>query len=159
MTRTEAEVRRDHARLYEIWKGMCRRCHDPKRKDYAHYHGNRIYVCEEWRGTSDPHGWTHEGFLRFEQWALTHGYRDGLTLDRVANGGPYWPGNCRWISRKQQASNRSTNTRYTIDGKTRTIEQWSEVTGVPSYTICKRVAAGWSPKEAVFTPPRGRRAL
>ena len=144
----------DHKRLYEIWKGMCRRCHDPKRKDYAHYHGNHIYVCEEWRGTSDPHDWTYDGFVRFEQWALTHGYRDGLTLDRVDNHQRYWPGNCRWITKKQQASNRSTNTRYTVDGKTRTIEEWSRIYGIPSYTICKRIKAGWSPERAITTPSR-----
>jgi hypothetical protein len=61
----------------------------------ASYHGDRgITVCEEWRD-----------FKTFRDWALFHGYADDLQLDRIDNDGNYEPGNCRWVTPKQQARN------------------------------------------------------
>lgn len=133
----------DHARLREIWRGMLKRCENPRCKDYRHYAGRRIRVCKEW----------HD-FDTFESWAMSHGYRDGLTIDRVNNNKGYEPGNCRWVSRKAQASNRTTNTRYTLDGKTQTLQRWSEETGVPVDRIVHRMEHGWTFERAVRTPLR-----
>ena len=36
-------------KLYDIWHGAVRRCHDPRRKEYHHYGGRGIRMCEEWR--------------------------------------------------------------------------------------------------------------
>ena len=115
-----------HKALYEMWKGMCRRCHDPQRKDYPHYGGRGIRVCEEWRGTPDKMDWCYDGFLVFEEWALAHGYRAGLTIDRINNNTGYSPRNCRFISKKAQAYNRQTNIYYTYNGRTLTAMQWSK---------------------------------
>lgn len=112
--------------LYEIWKGMCRRCCDPKRKDFPHYGGRGIKVCDEWRGTAVKDEWNHDGFVAFEQWAISHGYRPGMTLDRVNNNVGYSPYNTRWISKKAQAYNRQTNVYYTYNGRTMTAKQWSD---------------------------------
>lgn len=114
-----------HKALYEMWKGMCRRCHDPKRKDYPHYGARGIRVCPEWRGTTDLNDWNHDGFLVFEEWALAHGYRKGMTIDRVNNNVGYSSRNCRFISKKAQAYNRQTNIYYTYQGRTMTAIQWS----------------------------------
>lgn len=97
-------------------------------------------LCEEW----------HE-FETFYRWAISHGYRDGLTLDRVRNsGGPYAPWNCRWISRKAQAYNRGTNHPLRAsDGRVRTVVQWSELMDIPESTIRKRLKLGWTVDEAV----------
>lgn len=136
----------DHARLREIWRGMRKRCENPNCKDYKHYAGRRITICEEW----------HD-FDTFEAWALSHGYRDGLTIDRVNNNKGYEPGNCRWVSRKSQASNRVTNRYYTINGKTQTLQRWSEETGVPADRIVHRMEHGWSAERAILTPVNRRR--
>lgn len=122
---------------------MIRRCEDPGCKDHAHYAGRRITVCEEW----------HD-FDVFEQWARAHGYRDGLTIDRVDNNKGYSPGNCRWVSRRAQASNRSTNTYFTLDGRTMTLQRWSVESGVPVDRIVHRMEHGWSFERAVRTPVR-----
>lgn len=141
-TREELNIsREDWKRLYEIWRGMCRRCTDPTQKDYRHYAiEKRITVCDEWLND----------FSVFAEWAMKHGYGPDKTLDRTNNHLGYRPDRCRWISRKAQALNRSTNTRLTIEGKTRTISQWSELSGTPDYTICKRLKAGWTVQDAVF---------
>ena len=134
----------ERKRLKQIWRGIKDRCHNPNDHDYKHYHGQGIYVCDEWR----------ESYDAFEQWAMSNGYRQDLTLDRVRQYGPYSPVNCRWISRKQQAYNRSSNKYITIDGHSKTMQEWSDLYGVPKWTICRRIQNGWDAEKAVKTPPK-----
>lgn len=133
-------------RLREIWRGMLKRCENPNCKDYAHYAGKRIGVCDEW----------HD-YERFRQWALGHGYRDDLTLDRVDNHKGYEPGNCRWVSRRSQARNRDTNRRFTMDGTTRTLQQWCDMYSITSDRVIRRMRSGWTFERAVKTPVRAYR--
>jgi hypothetical protein len=138
----------EYKRLREIWRSMRKRTMNKACKDYAHYGGRGIRVCPQWA----------DDFEAFYQWAMAHGYRNDLTLDRVCNYRGYGPGNCRWVSRKHQALNRSTNTRLDIDGKIRTISQWAELSGTADYTICRRLERGWTEKEAVFGKKEGAEA-
>lgn len=48
----EIEHGMSDTRLYEIWKGMRRRCLDPKRNSYHNYGGRGIVVCADWE--NDP---------------------------------------------------------------------------------------------------------
>lgn len=129
--------------LYEVWRTIKKRTEDPKYKDYPHYGGRRgcpVKMCPEW--SSD--------YMLFYNWALSHGYRQGLTLDRVNNMKGYEPGNCQWATRKHQASNRGTNTRLHIRGEIHTISEWSEISGIKETTIVERLKRGWDPESAVF---------
>jgi hypothetical protein len=76
----------------------------------------------------------------------------GFTLDRIDNAGGYVPGNVRWANALTQMRNRSNNTFVTVDGVSRCIAEWSEVSGLSSAVICARIKRGWSEREAVLTP-------
>ena len=83
-------------RLHRIWNGMRQRCLNPKSVAYKNYGGRGISICEEWKNSRD----------KFVIWALSHGYSDELSLDRMDVNGNYTPENCRWVSQAVQSNNR-----------------------------------------------------
>lgn len=131
----------DWERLRGIHRGIRKRTTNPRCKDYAAYRGRGITMCEEWMD-----------FDNFYDWAMSHGYRKDLTIDRVNNNKGYDPYNCRWVSRKGQANNRTTAKRYTIDGHTKTLVQWSREYGIPPDVILHRLERGWDLEKAIKEP-------
>ena len=83
-------------RLYRIWQGMKSRCGNPNIPCYPYYGGRGITVCDEWKNS----------FEAFRDWALSHGYSDELTIDRMDVNGNYEPSNCRWASMAEQNKNK-----------------------------------------------------
>ena len=82
-------------RLYNIWRAMRQRCQNPNSTKFADYGGRGIKVCEEW-----------QSYPVFRDWALSHGYADDLSIDRINVNGNYEPNNCRWATMKEQNNNR-----------------------------------------------------
>lgn len=131
-------------RLYKVWDGMKARCYNPKKEYYAIYGGRGIAMCEEW----------HNSFEAFRDWALSHGYADNLSIDRIDNDGPYCPDNCRWATISEQNNNKSTSHFLTFNGETKTIAQWAEETGFSFHLIYSRISKGMSVEDALLTPRR-----
>lgn len=83
-------------RLYRIYYKMKERCYRPKNDNYKYYGGLGVIICDEWLND----------FKRFAEWALSNGYSDNLTIDRIDPSGNYEPSNCRWITIQEQQRNR-----------------------------------------------------
>lgn len=123
---------------YEVWKNMKGRCENKKNKDYG---GRGIRVCKRWR----------ESFAAFLE---DMGKRPSPIhqLDRRDNDGNYEPGNCRWVTKKKNCRNTRRNRKLTYKGKTRTIADWSERTGLQWTLIRNRLDENWSVVQALETP-------
>lgn len=137
-------TRKQPKRLYNIWVEIRARCERPTKDSYCRYGGRGIKVCSEW------HDWNI-----FRNWALSNGYEDNLTIDRVDVNGDYTPQNCRWISKGDQARNRRTNRKITFLGITLTGAEWARKLGFKDkHSVLDRIDNGWSVERALTTPPR-----
>lgn len=126
--------------LYDVWKGMMRRCYVAKDEHYANYGGRGIRVDERWHDISC--------------FAADVPARPSPrhSLDRIDNNRNYEPGNVRWATPKEQGNNRRTNVFFEIEAVRKTVTQWSEYAGVDVQVLKRRLAKGWSVQKAIETP-------
>ena len=125
---------------YRAWAHMNERCNNPNHKNFAHYGGRGISVCDRWKEFSL--------FLSDMGSAPTPQH----TLDRIDNDKNYSPDNCRWATQTEQVRNRRNTKLVTCDGVTLPVQEWSEKVGVRVGLIKDRLRLGWAPEDAVFTP-------
>lgn len=137
----------DKERLYVIWLRMNQRCNSPTDNRYKYYGGRGISVCKDWSFD----------YALFREWAMVAGYADHLTLDRIDNNGNYCPENCRWVDKKTQANNRSTNRIIKYQGERHTLSEWAEITKISWCTIRARIERGWDVERALTTPVRSHK--
>jgi hypothetical protein len=119
---------------YSAWASMRKRCNNPKTKNYKHYGGRGIRICERW-----------DSFANFI--ADMGPPPAGTSLDRIDVNGNYEPSNCRWATWEQQHNNRRNNRLITIAGRTQGVTKWARELGVSRSVLLKRLALGWLPFE------------
>lgn len=85
--------------LKQIHRGLTARVKNPKH--------NRAHIYRDLQHNSRV-----LNFNIFYEWAIKNGYRPGLTIDRKDNTRGYWFDNCRWVTAREQALNRSTTSRF-----------------------------------------------
>ena len=151
-SRSGLEKRTTHgksrSRLYRIWQGMRNRCNSRTNKYYGNYGGRGISVCKDWNNS----------FENFYKWAISHGYEENLTLDRIDNDGNYEPGNCQWKDRFYQMNHTRRNHLLTYKGRTQTLTEWAkEVEMIPSTLDARINRYHWSVEDALTIPVRQRK--
>lgn len=133
-------------KLHRTWQNMVWRCYRKEHTSYKYYGGRGIKVCEEW-----------QKFEPFYHWAISNGYADNLTIDRINVNGDYEPSNCRWATMKAQANNRRSSHFVTYNGTTKTVAEWAEEVGISQQAMLERLSSShWSIEEAVTTKRNSR---
>lgn len=129
---------KSNTRLYKIYSKMKSRCNNPNISNYNRYGGRGISVCQEWL----------DDFMAFYEWSIKNGYSDDLSIDRINNDGNYEPCNCRWVTIKEQANNRSTSRYIDVNGQMFTVAQFSEIYNIKSQIfITRRLDKGFNYKQ------------
>ena len=126
-----------HTRLNKIYEHMKDRCYNQKHDHYKYYGARGIGVCEEWRNN----------YKAFRSWALSHGYRDNLTLERIDVNKDYSPENCKWITLKAQYDNQRKS--IVIMGCSRSLRSWCNLLGLSYGVIRYRLKIGYHIEDAL----------
>ena len=129
-----------NSRLYRIYKHMRNRCYNKNDARYKYYGARGIVVCDEW-----------QKFETFRDWALSNGYSDSLSIDRIDYNKDYCPNNCRWADDIQQSNNKSNNKLFTYNSETHTIAEWAKIYDMPYKKLWKRLSMGWGIEKALLT--------
>lgn len=131
-----------NTRIFRIWHKMKDRCYNPHHVHYPDYGGRGITICPEWK----------DNFQTFYDWAMSHGYSDDLSIDRIDDDKGYCPENCRWATALEQQNNTRWNRKITYNGKTLSVARWADKLGMPYTTLYGRLTAGWDIEKALFCP-------
>jgi len=102
--RTASLLNGRYRKLYHIWCNMRRRCKKPTDRAYYLYGARGIKICSEWDNS----------YLIFKDWALSHNYKQHLSINRIDPHGNYCPKNCEWLTR-------SENSLYITEGRDKEI--------------------------------------
>lgn len=116
-------------KIYHIWEAMKRRCDNPHTEKFSQYGGRGIKYINKWKE-----------FSEFYQWAISAGYKIGLSIDRINVNGNYEPSNCRWVTMKDQQSNKRNNHLICYNGKTKTLSQWAELLEIYPSSLLGRIS-------------------
>lgn len=136
--------------FYNRWCAIIGRCYNPNNTKFHRYGKRGIRMCE---------------FIRTSpaNLLLLIGPKPaaGMSIGRPDNDGHYscgkcaeclqreWPLNVRWETATQQARNRRTSSSLSINGETKTIAEWAELSGLKSGTIWFRVKHRLDPLKAL----------
>lgn len=126
-------------RVYGIWSGIKARCLNPNVKQYPDYGGRGITICERWM--------TFDNFL-----SDMGDPPDGMSIERLNNDDGYHPGNCKWASRVEQGRNKRGNRIIEVNGVSKTLAEWADISGLSVGALWLRLAKGWGAEQAVTTP-------
>ncbi len=116
-------------RIYKIYTGMKSRCLNVKDKSYKYYGLKDIGIYKVWI----------DDFKKFYEWSMDNGYDDELSIDRIDVKGNYEPSNCRWVTMKVQANNRTNNKHVEYKGIKYTYSEFETTYNIPQSNIQKLI--------------------
>ena len=98
---------------YICWSNIRARCRNPKSKNYPHYGGKGITVCDEW----------YDSFERFIE-DMGERPSEKHSLDRINPLYSYHKDNCRWALWNTQTMNKIYNMVFEYNGLKMTAKEW-----------------------------------
>jgi len=106
---------------YRVWVLMKQRCERIANREYPLYGARGIRVCARWHSFAD--------------FITDMGRRPSSShqIDRIDNDGNYEPGNCRWVTAKENCANRrirSDARLLSFSGKTLPAGAWERILGL-----------------------------
>lgn len=121
------------SRLYCTWNNMKKRCFS----EHPNYGGRGISVCSAWID-----------FDAFYDWAISSGYTDDLTIERIDVHKGYHPDNCTWIPMGEQYKNKTNTLMVLYQGISMTLVDFSAKIGMKYNTVHKKLKyKGYSAEE------------
>lgn len=136
----------ENKRLYSTLNSMKARCYRKTHAKYKSYGARGIEVCEEWKNLDD-------GFDNFVEWALSNGYTDEMTIERIDVNGNYCPENCKWITMQEQAYNKQNTIWVNFNGEKIQLSKICKRLGVNYFRVYERIFdSGWSVEDALTMP-------
>ena len=142
---THKTVRAENETLYNVWIGMKQRCNNQNNSHYYRYGARGIRLCDEW----------NNNYESFYEWAVNNGYEYGKQIDRKDNDKGYYPENCRFVTQTENANNKSTTIRCSINGEERPLKELCKEYNINYYTVYSRIfRLKWDIEKALTTPPR-----
>jgi hypothetical protein len=136
-----------HGKEWTAWTAAKQRCHNPKNPNYKNYGARGIYMHPDW--VND-----FPAFYAYVGPAPTNDRRS--SLDRIDVNGDYEPGNVRWATLAQQASNTRRAITVEVGGKKITSAEACDLYDLPYSTIESRWRKGV--RGPALVAPRKRRA-
>lgn len=132
-------------RLYQIWKGMLKRCENKNSTGYARYGAVGITVSQEW----------HDVAVFMADMGAT--YRPGLSIDRIDTNKGYSKENCRWATKSEQSRNQKSNVWLdTPWGRLLQVDA-AKKAGLPNYLLSRRRLRGVTGDLLFCKNPRTRK--
>jgi hypothetical protein len=130
---------------YKTWVNIKTRCQNEDNPAFDKYGAKGVTLCRRWQC--------------FENFLADMGERPGpgYSIERRKNAKGYTPSNCRWIPKGEQARNKTTNHRITVNGETKLLADWARILGCPHTTLLTRLRNGWSEEATVTTPIRAHK--
>ena len=111
-----------------IWRNIKARCLNPRKDAFPYYGGRGITMCTRWQ----------ESFLAFYE---DMGPRPSPqhTIERIDNNWGYFPANCEWRTRIDQAKNTRQNWLFLYQEKTFTVGQLAHHLSLNENTVRGRL--------------------
>lgn len=134
-----------NSRLYIIWTGMKQRVNNDKTGNYG---ARGIKCCDEWESFINFY---NDMAYEYEKHCKTHG-ENNTTLDRIDVNGNYCKDNCRWATYEVQGNNKRNNIKIVIEGKTHTLRELSDMSGIKYSTLESRVREYQYPTDKILSP-------